>query len=679
MEQISTIEIDWIRHAESCANFDSNNYKDEAPSDYNQNVNIGYNQKLTTNETQGWWLPNIPDLTNLTTIAKAPFKYQPNLSFIGMQQAILLNEVYISKQNDYDVVFASPTVRAIMTAMLGFRGKNVKIYVIPYISEHLNLLGKIEGDYQNKPVKSNILRRIVLFLKDWLSTKWFRYYDDIQVMQKLINLRDILTSNGLELMGVNSIDSVIQCKPYVHNSSYRSHTDFGYLEYYKECFTHMDNLLKYLEYVFKDDKIQQKLKTNNTFKHLEQFFKNIIDENKRKSYFSGPSVNVSVLEYFEKIDQNIIPDFEKFYSDILPYLRKEGIIKKNTKIAAVSHGGALKHAFKTSALKNVQVIKQFINFDTGEQIGDIDPKAYDPISIRTNFKNFEIVNMDICRTESIKGFINYPLWDIKSTPKMYALKYPYLTNLRDQVVNPDIKEFMPRPDPIIMEDLARYYKYDIEREKKELEEDWVLPESNMLKPILDSDDIEQEGGVIPLLLGAGAYKYYNSKNKDDIEQGGGGLGRMMLKSSHTLMKKPRNNKKKVMNKPKKKQQAIKKSVNTPPKKEKEIGKEKEIVKEEEKEIGKEEEKEIVKEEEKEIGKEEASSNDCKGKSWIYCQKKVILEYLNHPDYTNPSDYTKKDLFKIFKQYNDWLKENEPDTKRMGLTDILTETSKIYKK
>ena len=178
-----TIIIDWIRHAESCANLDSKSYLDKAPTDYKDKDNIGHMERTKQTEVNTWEMPD-------SSLLKSTWKYQPNLSFIGMQQAILLGTDFINKEPAYDVVFASPTVRAIMTAMLGFRSKpNVVIYVVPYISEHQNPMKDITGDYQNKPVNSNILKRIISFMKDWLSRKWFYFYDDIEVINKMFRLK----------------------------------------------------------------------------------------------------------------------------------------------------------------------------------------------------------------------------------------------------------------------------------------------------------------------------------------------------------------------------------------------------------------------------------------------------------------------------------------------------------
>ena len=105
--------------------------------------------------------------SELITMAQAVAKYQPNLSFIGMQHAILLGANYVKKMDTikYDAVFTSASVRAIMTALVALRGTNYTINVIPFISEALNLASWISADNQNQPVKSDVLKRHVAFEK----------------------------------------------------------------------------------------------------------------------------------------------------------------------------------------------------------------------------------------------------------------------------------------------------------------------------------------------------------------------------------------------------------------------------------------------------------------------------------------------------------------------------------
>ena len=140
--------IDWIRHGESCSNLYKNHTNDKLNKQY------------------------VNDLVN----------YQPNLSYIGMQQAILLSKnINIS----YDAIVCSATVRSIMTALLAFRHyPNKTIYVVPYISE---IMKHPETNYHDLPVPSIILKRIILFIKDWLQYSWPTHYDDLEYLNEKNN------------------------------------------------------------------------------------------------------------------------------------------------------------------------------------------------------------------------------------------------------------------------------------------------------------------------------------------------------------------------------------------------------------------------------------------------------------------------------------------------------------
>lgn len=131
----SGLVINWIRHAESCANYDSNNFGDEIPTDYYNKSNIEFDERKDVPES---YKQQTKFSLLLPSGLKAVWKYQPNLSFIGMQQAIQLGPKFINNKGKFDAVFVSATVRAIMTAMLGFRSSDTIIYVVPFISEHTN-------------------------------------------------------------------------------------------------------------------------------------------------------------------------------------------------------------------------------------------------------------------------------------------------------------------------------------------------------------------------------------------------------------------------------------------------------------------------------------------------------------------------------------------------------------
>src|SRR5436305_770220 len=111
-----TITIYWSRHAESCSNFDKGSVDDKPPNDYNEKDNIGYDRREKNIEK----ISN--NLVNPHKMLKAVGMYHPNLSFIGIQQAILLGTKFL-KNHKIDAVFVSPTVRTIMTALIAYRSQ----------------------------------------------------------------------------------------------------------------------------------------------------------------------------------------------------------------------------------------------------------------------------------------------------------------------------------------------------------------------------------------------------------------------------------------------------------------------------------------------------------------------------------------------------------------------------
>lgn len=184
------ITIDWARHAESCANFDSGNIQDKEKNKFRP---LGYDVDTTKSTVQSRTPKQqtfIEAGKKVLTKITAPFKYQPNLSFIGMQHAVLLGKEYIKiKAPSYQAVFVSPLIRTIMTALVALRGTSCVIYVVPFISEVLNVANIIGSDAQNTPVPSEVLKRQIAFIKDWLQYNWVRRFDDIEVIDNLSKLK----------------------------------------------------------------------------------------------------------------------------------------------------------------------------------------------------------------------------------------------------------------------------------------------------------------------------------------------------------------------------------------------------------------------------------------------------------------------------------------------------------
>lgn len=503
------ITIDWTRHAESCSNMDAGNITDIKPNDYDANTNIGYDV-ITNNRSYPEKSINIT-----ATKAKSSWKYQPNLSFIGMQHAIALGTEYIKKENKrYDMVFVSPTVRTIMTAMLALRSTpNAQIFVVPFIVEKQNIASYVGSDYQNTPVESQRLKRLVTFIKDWMEREWLRNYDDIEVITKLIDLKRILESvvyhdiDNRKRAGriIGRIDSILSCKPNIknihnpqnipdaytiknastiHDDKSREHNRNSYVECAENIIRRLDGITaelnpeKYADFinVFSDNnKFDNNFENNfdefathididdsesNYAKITEiyAFIKNILDNS---AFFRGPPVNFTILDELEKSIGVTSPEwinFENFYKIILPHVFKNGFFakkKSNYNILCVSHGAELRDYFthkyngeKMSHMENTQIFGESIQYNPYENNTvprTIDFRKYIPKRIRSTYKNFEILNMDVCRTESVKGVINYPLWEANTDRKMISNYAAGISTLYYPVdyANPDVKFALP--------------------------------------------------------------------------------------------------------------------------------------------------------------------------------------------------------------------------------------------
>lgn len=416
--------IDWTRHAESCSNFDLGNYLDQEKSS----------------------IPNIPTTTTL----KAAWRYQPNLSFIGMQQAIQLGNNEPVQTTHYDDVFVSPTVRTIMTALMALRGKPYTIHVIPFITEHKNLAG--EGDFQNNPVNALKLRRIVAYIKDWLEINWIKYFDDIMVIKYLSDLKNYLDNNDLDATLINTI---LMCKQNIDNKTYENRpylayglykeqylpaakqayctsqrkttqSDVCYDLWYKDC---IDNIVQNIN-ALKNLLTKYIQDDNNHQQYLDPyivFLDNIVDP----SFIRGPAVDFS---YWENVDLTPSHEaqhltFNRFYTHFLPkYIQNNNNIslKKSYHFLCVSHGSILREYFRLNMsntntpkiMYNTQIFRESLSIDRAENElilsnRKIKYDEYIPALIRTNpeFQHLQNQNIDVCRSEGLKGMINYPLWD----------------------------------------------------------------------------------------------------------------------------------------------------------------------------------------------------------------------------------------------------------------------------
>lgn len=408
--------IDWARHAESCSNFDQNDFLDkpEATS-----------------------MISAPSFTKL----KAAANYQPNLSFVGMQQAIMLGEAKVIKDSQYDAIFVSPTVRTIMTALMALRGTNYQIYVIPYISEHINIAGT--RDYQNNPVDPQRLRRLVAYIKDWLQVNWIKYFDDISVINKLSELKKFFLKEN-DSNGAKLIDTILNCKENIDKKAYTtkiaycaytkktSTADLCYEDWYKDC---VDNITRNILHLsgFVTHHISS---GHNELQPYLDFLKQIINP----AYIRGPPVDFTYWDKYyndtikrnEDINKPQTEIFNQFYTKFLPEYYYDHIWHKPTKaqpynLLCVTHGSILRgyfgkymsgtnvpdkaHMFNTQVIHETFTLVETLAQNFEIQNRKTDYYYYVPEKIRVKFPELQSRNIDICRTESLKGMLNYPLWD----------------------------------------------------------------------------------------------------------------------------------------------------------------------------------------------------------------------------------------------------------------------------
>lgn len=408
--------VDWVRHAESCANFDSKSISDKVPGDVTK-WEEGYEK-----------LGQFFDKSSTRTYSKftpsgmtASFKYHPNLSFVGMQHAIVLGNSLINTLRDgklnYNVVCASASARTIMTALLSLRGIDTTIFVVPFISEKLNIMGSF--DYQNSPLSVKQIKRIVYFFKDWMANNWVRQFDDIEMITVLSILRRDTSDENITAV----IKAIFEC--------------YKELTQPKIVYASYDNLVEAIRKYAK-----KQGKEDIPFPPELQYFRKKFGENigfakyittvRDPMYLRGPKVDLKYLKLYEdslkhpgvKLEH---PSIENFYNDTInKIIQGENIDRLNdVKILAFSHGSLMKeHANVNYENKNnvehphnTQIFREIreliVTQDRGviQELVSMNRLYYVPMLIRTSYQNFAECNVDICRTEGVKGFINYALFD----------------------------------------------------------------------------------------------------------------------------------------------------------------------------------------------------------------------------------------------------------------------------
>jgi len=436
------LNIDWIRHAQSCANIAP--FKISAPQ-----------QKL-----------------------KAHTIYQPNLTFFGLQQSIALGATY-SKDQDYDIVFASPLFRTITTALMSLRMKpNAVIYVVPYISEVQHTeLNIATTDVPNRAVPSDVLKRSVLFIKEWLEHSWIKYFSDIELFQTLEEMMTIAHPNDPNRPFVHPDDKIfIDAKSIIENQCKDSKDSKdgkdGSCQNEEKLRAIIQSLLDGLKtglgsrqsYHQQGAPIQPSTEETNKINEYISRFEQFLN----KKFIRGPRVDFSIYDYFIKTKgadelYGALPSFEKFYLEVLPFVfnRAETYLpnpqKKEINMACYSHGAIIRGEMKRIYFKehgkdvvfghvqNTEVFKEeresykrgtivrrgaYKPDDSIDSTYDSFKKIKEPAdpnkkSMYTAMKNVLRSYRDLCRSEGLKGMLNRTIW--KNMPRtaktMQSLSY----------------------------------------------------------------------------------------------------------------------------------------------------------------------------------------------------------------------------------------------------------------
>jgi len=559
------ITIYWTRHAESCSNFDQRksnpaSVQDIEPKNYNGRVGYGkikneLNEDIDIDNNVKKILDEWDNKADAMTAFKAPWLYHPNLSFIGMQHAIKLGTDFY-KKNHVDVVCVSPTLRAIMTALLAFRSNNniAKIYIVPFIHEKYNHTSKLNMDYQNFPLTCEQIYKSVKVIKAWLEFNWFSYYDDIEIIDNLLKLeylfikqdkyRKYLSNyNNFENIRLllnkllntrkkkmvenyhdthitmsDNVPDIDELYEYIRlglypkystptkswNPSnhpkpnllpmnikstmelYNNYEDTDNLNIFTELYAQLQILVNDLNPSENPNKklVNNLLNILNFFRTIKYNKKNTIDLTKElknknpnstdkqtkdflqaqinlyRKFHRGPVVDLSILKKydFNEYSAKQPSQFHKFYTKILPELYNNNIINDqadDVKICIISHGNIMRTYFNNANnsfpkhvnkmvndmdqdtakhIDNTRIFQEDIDFKYSDHSVNIKQKSiqfdkYMPIRIRSKYYNFEKLNIDVCRTQSIKGVVNHIMYDTSN------LKYVLQSLFREHFQN----------------------------------------------------------------------------------------------------------------------------------------------------------------------------------------------------------------------------------------------------
>jgi broad specificity phosphatase PhoE len=439
--KIIVVRIHWVRHAESCSNIARGQVTEEKKrvvgygrlksvstpketreqsdvDDVNDYIPEG---KIASNIVSKFG--NYVDAYIIAPITKGyktvkSLMYEPNLSYIGIQQAILLGREFISKESNtngkpiYDMVMCSTLTRAMMTALFSLRTCNIdSIKVMPFISEEQ----KISNDYTNIPNNSILARRKIAFVKDWIEKNWLRRFDDIEVMDLLLSIKNKINNSKISEKIQKLLESNINQE--------------GYPQKDRETLDIVNEILNLDNEEIKEERKRLK-KILDNLRGPPFDFKYLIEieelEKKVRGLCGSFSMSPNIDYFYESMIPEIINDIIKKRKLVSEEIgkEKEKDIETNSPLKInfliVSHGDFIRKYVSKKCpsdighIYNTEVFEQIVTYAMHDNKIEIEScqsikSIYEPIRIRLEYANFETLNENICALEGLKGILNYPL------------------------------------------------------------------------------------------------------------------------------------------------------------------------------------------------------------------------------------------------------------------------------
>ena len=379
----------------------------------------------------------------LKRMNKATYLFEANLSYVGMNQAINLGRNFINKNDmNYDIIITSAKVRTIMTALLSLRSYNmikpVKIIVVPYMNEISSEAKIVNNDKMNTGVTSKVLKKQIDIIKQWLKNNWIEYYDDIEVIDDMVELNENTMNPYFE-----EIKTILDCRNGMRQILTKQ--DISSQRKLVKC-----NIVDLIKKILSNDYY----KTNNS-EFVIKYTKIIANID---IFINSCEVDFSFLELYERqfkqgseLNNPVVSNMVYFYTNVLEKLcqyclkNKELNGVQNIKILLYLHGRLIQDIydmhyynfmhqqkkklgdeFYKSFGANTIVYEQDIAFDDNFkdlQLNDI-KILQRPSFVRDKKQNIsEFNNNNVCDLESIRGKINLEDDCFENRENQYYKKY----------------------------------------------------------------------------------------------------------------------------------------------------------------------------------------------------------------------------------------------------------------